>query len=164
VIEMIRNKDNIREQIIEEFSKTIQLFGLTSLEARVYTFLYLSNDALTLDEMSKALGNSKTAISTNIRSLVDKNLVKRVWRKGVRKDLYEGNKELYKVFMNFYTNKWMMELKYNETSLLEIQKDLMVMNKENVKTDPYSLLESELNKIIDFHRQVEDALNKIKKE
>lgn len=149
---------------MEEFSKTLQFFGLTSLEARLYTFLYLSNDAKTLDELSNALGNSKTAISTNIRSLVDRNLVKRVWRKGVRKDLYEGNKELYKAFMNYFINKWMMELKYNENSLEEIRKNLTGNENEGENLEPFHLFESELNRIIDFHKQVEEALEQMKKD
>lgn len=89
-----------------EFSKTIELFGLTTVEARLFAYLYLSEEDLTLDEMADALGKSKTSISTNIRSLAELNLVTRVWKKGVRKDLYQANSQLFKTFMTSFQRKW----------------------------------------------------------
>lgn len=158
---MISNKEKVIELIMEEFSKTIQLFGLTPLEARLYTYLYLSENAKTLDDMGEAVGHSKTAISTNIRSLVNMHLVKRVWKKGVRKDLYEANKQLYKAFMSFYFNKWMTEMVKNKSSLAEIQNELKNMaNMEEGKT-PSPNLESEINNLIDFHTKLEAALKKV---
>lgn len=45
------DKEVIENQIIKEFSKTIEQFGLNPLEARLFSYLYLSGEALTLDEM-----------------------------------------------------------------------------------------------------------------
>lgn len=161
---MINGEEQVKERIIEEFSKTISLFGLTPLEARVYTYLYLSKKAETLDEMSEALGNSKTAIRTNIRSLGNVNLVKRVWKKGVRKDLYTANKQLYKAFMGFYVDKWMTEMSHQKTSLEEIRNHLIREDDKRKGMDQSNDIESELDNMIDFHRQLEETLNQVKKE
>ena len=161
---MISKDDNVIELLIEEFSKTIQLFGLTPLEARLFTYLYLSTKANTLDEMSEALGKSKTAISTNIRSLVNMNLVKKVWKKGIRKDLYEAHKDLYKIFMSYYVTKFITEMTQNNDSLEEIRNVLMRKNTKDVETSLHHNLESKLNHMIDFHSLLEVRLKQLIKE
>ncbi len=115
-----------------EFSKTIELFGLTTLEARLFAYLYLSEDAMTLDEMSEALGKSKASISTNIRSLAELNLVTRVWKKGVRKDLYEANSQLFKTFMTSYLRKWVDVARRQKSSLEEINNHYINQNNHGI--------------------------------
>src|SRR5699024_11462989 len=100
--------ENITYVIILEFGKTIEMFCLTPLEARLFVYLYLQDQPKSLDDMSEALGKSKTSMSTSIRNLSDANLVTLVWRKGVRKDLYVANYQLFKLFMNFCINKWII--------------------------------------------------------
>lgn len=73
--------EKFTNKIIIEFAKTIELFGLTPAEARLFVYLYLQEEPQTLDEMGEALGKSKTSMSTSIRSLSDSNLVTRVWKK-----------------------------------------------------------------------------------
>ncbi|MBU8790378.1 GbsR/MarR family transcriptional regulator [Oceanobacillus caeni] len=147
------------EQIITEFSKTVQLFGLHPLEARLFSYLYLSGRALTLDEMSEALGKSKTSMSTNIRSLLDMNLVQRVWRKGVRKDLYKANSPLFKTFMNFYITEWVNAAKSQKETLEEIQIMIDKQNKEP-STDVKNV-SNRLKEIIAFHSEIESLYERV---
>ncbi|GAA0438331.1 opuC operon transcriptional regulator OpcR [Lentibacillus halophilus] len=143
--------ENITEKIIIEFAKTIEMFGLTPAEARLFVHLYLQEDPQTLDEMAEALGKSKTSMSTSIRSLSESNLVNRVWQKGVRKDLYEANTQLYKTFMHYYVNKWLEASSLQKDALEDIQKELQIF-----QTDT-STLADHLNEIIDFHKQIESS-------
>ncbi|WP_099157334.1 GbsR/MarR family transcriptional regulator [Virgibacillus ndiopensis] len=157
-----QQNENITNKIILEFGKTIEMFDLTPLEARLFAFLYLNEKALTLDEMSEALGKSKTSMSTSVRSLVDFNLVTRVWKKGVRKDLYQANFQLFKSFMPTYINKWIDATNHQLGSLEEIKGKLKQDNYEDNKE--LTIIKKRLNKIIDFHLEVEKSFRDMKKD
>lgn len=59
---------------------------------QIYALLFLSDEPLSLDEISKRLGISKSNVSINIRLLEDMNLVRKVWVKGSRKDYYAAER------------------------------------------------------------------------
>lgn len=161
---MIHNHEKIIDKMILEFSKTIQLFGLTSLEARLFSYLYLADEPLTLDEMSEAMGKSKTTISTNIRNLLELNLVTRVWKKGVRKDLYEAKVQLYRSFMNFYVNKWMDATVNQKESLEETFHQFEQLKQRVNNQEEMADIESKLNDFIHFHLQLEKLFQQIRHE
>ncbi len=141
-----------------EFAKTVEMFGFTSLEARLFSYLYLEERPLTLDEMSEALGKSKTSMSTSVRSLADMNLVTRVWRKGVRKDLYKANKQLFKTFMTTYSHKWVEATNHQKDALMEIQKLITEEDSERQLDD----LSTKLKDILEFHQLIEQSFRNLK--
>ncbi|HLR62127.1 MAG TPA: helix-turn-helix domain-containing protein [Lentibacillus sp.] len=149
--------ENAAYDIILEFAKTIELFGLSPLEARLFVYLYLQEQPKTLDEMSEALGKSKTSMSTSIRSLYDAKLVTLVWRKGVRKDLYEAKNQLFKQFMSNYVNKWIEASTHQKNALKKIEQEL---NNDDAE-QPTSIVKR-LNEIIDFHEQIDSSFQKLK--
>lgn len=151
------NTEKITHNIIIEFAKTMEMIGLSPLEARLFVHLYIEEKPMTLIGMSDALGRSKTSMSTSIRSLSDLNLVTRVWRKGERKDLYEANDQLFKTFISTFVNKWIDATNHQQESLMEIQKHL---GEHNLEQGPK--LNEQLVKIIDFHRRVESSFRDIK--
>src|SRR5699024_9436054 len=109
--------ENITYEIILEFAKTIEMFGLTPLEARLFVYLYLQDQPKSLEEMSESLEKSQTSMCKRLRNLSDATLVTLVWRKGVRKDLYVANNQIVKSFMNSYTNKWINATKHQKDAL-----------------------------------------------
>jgi len=153
-----QQKEWMMQKIISEFAPTIEMFNLSSSEARLFTFLYLYGDPMTLDEMSEALGKSKTTMSTSVRSLVDANLVTRVWRKGVRKDLYQANAHLFKSFMHTSITKW-IDATSNQRESLE---ELLTSMKEEQNNQGVISLRGRLQNIIAFHHQIEAAFQKMK--
>lgn len=148
-------KNDITDKIIAEFSKTVEMFDFTPVEAHLFSYLYLKEEALTLDDMSEALGKSKTSMSTSIRNLADANLVTRVWKKGVRKDLYQANKRLFKIFMNTYFNKWIEATNQQKTALEEISQQLQQEKEPAVEN-------GKLENMIMFHDQVKAVFGDMK--
>lgn len=149
----------IKNSIISEFAKTIEMFDLTPLEARLFAYLYLSEEPKTLDDMSEALGKSKTSMSTNIRNLSDLNLVTLVWKKGVRKDLYQANQQLFKIFMTSYIRNWRDTTNHRKNALEKI-KSLLV--DRNSYTEEVQSLHNQLNEIIEFHTKLDLFFAKLK--
>lgn len=158
------NTEGLTNKIMIEFSKTIEMFGLTTLEARLFAYLYLSNKSLTLDDMSDGLGKSKTSMSTSIRSLSELNLVTRVWKKGIRKDLYRANTQLFKTFMNAYINKWIDATNRQKSSLEDINNSIKQKNNNRESDEEIIGMDQQLDDMIEFHKQVEALFREMKQD
>lgn len=151
------NHETSSEAVISVFSKTIEMFGLSALESRLFSYMFLKDEPMTLDEMSQALGKSKTAMSTSIRSLADWNLVSQVWRKGERKDLYVANTQLFNSLFYVYLQKW-VNVASRQKEVLE-----QIKNEPDEKVAEYKLqFESKVGQIIEFHEDLEAAFRKLK--
>lgn len=119
-----------RERIIESIAQNIDLYGVTPSAGRLYGIMFFHHKPLTLDEMKEELGMSKTSMSTSVRALSDLKLVERVWKKGVRKDLYQVEEDWYQSFIDLFSTKW---TKANTMHMTAIKKSLSEL--EQIKTD-----------------------------
>ncbi|WP_243138228.1 choline uptake/conversion transcriptional regulator CudC [Heliorestis acidaminivorans] len=117
--------EKARERVIEALSKNMDLYGVTPSIGRLYGILYFNDGPMTLEEMSDALGMSKTSMSTGVKTLTDLKMVEKTWKKGVRKDLYRVEEDWYETFSEFFCIKWRkgsdMNLAAIERSLTELQ-------------------------------------------
>lgn len=155
--------ENMQQLIINEFSKTIEMFDVSPSEARLFSILYIEDSPMTLDDMSETLGKSKTAVSTGIRNLLELNLVERVWKKGVRKDLYTTDSNLYRKFMSTYIHKWIDHTSSQEQSLDDVEKILVEEYKsDNLPTNDTLQLEKKLAEIISFNDRIKRTFQAIK--
>ncbi|OGQ08371.1 MAG: hypothetical protein A3G32_04010 [Deltaproteobacteria bacterium RIFCSPLOWO2_12_FULL_40_28] len=93
----LKIKKNSSEKLLEAQANFIEGSGriavsllgiLNRVCGQIYALLYLSPEALSLDDIVTELGVSKGNVSINIRILEDYQLVKKVWVKGTRKDYY----------------------------------------------------------------------------
>ncbi|WP_059103717.1 GbsR/MarR family transcriptional regulator [Shouchella shacheensis] len=119
----------IRETFIHELSTNLHLYGITESVGRLYGTLLFEEEPLTLDEMSERLSMSKTSMSTGIRTLVEARMAKKVWQKGVRKDLYEGEDDWYQSFIAIFTRQWRASLESNTRALEEMRGDLLQLSR-----------------------------------
>ncbi|MDL4842756.1 GbsR/MarR family transcriptional regulator [Aquibacillus rhizosphaerae] len=156
--------EDISNLIITEFAKTVEMFDINPSEARLFAILYIEGTPMTLDEMSDALGKSKTSVNTGIRTLVDLNLAERVWRKGVRKDLYKADENLYRKFMNSFIHKWIDAASRQKSSLIEIEKKLQedFFNNTETEKEEANILYKRVKEMIAFHHSLESVFHEIK--
>jgi HTH-type transcriptional regulator, osmoprotectant uptake regulator len=156
--------EDVRSKVTHEFSKTIEMFGLSPQDARLFATLYLNRTPMTLDEMSEALGKSKTAMSTGVRALLDQGLVERVWKKGVRKDLYQANENLYRNFMSTYIKKW-QEAAIEQKNVLSVMKgdlkDRIQQYSDQEKMQHADDLYQRMQDMINFHKWIAQAFDGI---
>lgn len=170
------NNDRHLPDIIEEIedeaaftlSKLVSLYGFTLSESRLFSLMFLEDHPMTLDEMSKSLGMSKTSMSTGVRSLLDSEMVEKTWRKGTRKDLYIVEDDLYKTFSNAFIKQWLSVITNNTKTFTKLSKKLNNLSNE---TDDLELKNSilkyskKIEDVIDFYRWLEkiyiDIQNKI---
>ncbi|WP_219723257.1 GbsR/MarR family transcriptional regulator [Bacillus sp. Marseille-P3661] len=112
--------------VIDALAQNMNLYGITPSAGRLYGLLLFSDKPLTLDEMKEELGMSKTSMSTSVRTLLDLNMVEKVWIKGERKDLYSIKEDWYQCFFDYFTIKWRTAITTNSTvmekSITKLQK------------------------------------------
>ena len=136
-----------RDRFISEVAKNIHLYDISHSVGRLYGTVFFSEDAMTLDEMSDALGMSKTSMSTGIRSLVEANMVERVWEKGIRKDLYKTEDDWYKSFSNVFINRWRNATEQNTIAIKETKEMLDDLNETTESENLKQLIESDITKL-----------------
>lgn len=89
-----------RWEMIEAGGRTAQTFGLSRLLGQLYMFLYLSDQAQSLDELAEGLGVSKASVSIACRQLESWGAVRKSWKKGDRKDYYEAESDFSRILNN----------------------------------------------------------------
>ncbi|MDR6121511.1 DNA-binding transcriptional regulator GbsR (MarR family) [Bacillus sp. SLBN-46] len=142
--------EQARERVIEAISQNMNLYGVTESIGRLYGALYFQEGPLTLDEMKDELGMSKTSMSTSVRSLLELKMVGKVWKKGVRKDLYQAEPDWYQTFIDFFSIKWRTGISINvsamEKSLSELQS---LLEDENVDSKIKAEAKMDIEKLTD---------------
>ncbi|WP_445488642.1 GbsR/MarR family transcriptional regulator [Niallia sp. 03133] len=140
--------DHARERVIDAIAQNINLYGVTDSIGRLYGMLLFQENPMTLDEMKEELGMSKTSMSTSVRTLLDLKMVDKVWKKGVRKDLYKAEDDWYQSFIDFFTIKWRAGVSMNvyamEKSLSELEK---LIQQENVEEEIKLSAKKDIEKI-----------------
>lgn len=109
--------NKIRQRVIESIGKNMDLYGITLSIGHLYGNMYFNRSPVTLDEMSQAMGMSKTSISTGMRTLTDLKMINKVWGKGSRKDLYEVVPDWHQNFTDFFSIKWRKAVEMNSSVL-----------------------------------------------
>ncbi|MBM7603916.1 DNA-binding transcriptional regulator GbsR (MarR family) [Metabacillus crassostreae] len=109
--------DRTRTMVIDSIAQNMNLYGIAPSAGRLYGLLFYSDKPLTLDEMKEELGMSKTSMSNSVRSLLDLNMVEKVWVKGERKDLYTIKEDWYQCFFDFFTIKWRSAITTNSSTM-----------------------------------------------
>ncbi|MED4531356.1 GbsR/MarR family transcriptional regulator [Metabacillus fastidiosus] len=159
---MVEDKLNkARERVIKAISQNLNLYGISPSIGRLWGLLYFQNEPMTLDDMKLELGMSKTSMSTSVRSLTDLNMVNKVWKKGVRKDLYEVEEDWHQNFIDFFSTKWRNGVSMNiaaiEKSLNELKELLDIQDLDNEILREINSDIEKLNKALDYY----DWLNRL---
>lgn len=126
--ELIRNAEMA---VINSISETMDLYGVTPSIGRLYAMMYFKHDPMTLDDMKDDLGMSKPSMSTAVRKLQEINIVKKVWERGSRKDLFVAEKDFFQYFSQFFGDKWEREAKTNLTAINHAEEMLKQVMEDN---------------------------------
>lgn len=140
--------ESARNRFIQEISKNMYLYGINESIGRLYGIVFFAEHPMTLDEMSKELGMSKTSMSTGIRTLTEADMVERVWKKGVRKDLYQTEEDWYKSFSSLFINRWRTAVDDNLEAVYELKKTLDDLKEHTEDENLKEAIQTDLDKII----------------
>ena len=154
-----------KDKVINAMAETMDLYGVTSSVGRLYGTLYFQRVPMTLDEMKDELGMSKPSMSMAVRSLLEMKVVQKVWQKGNRKDLYVAEKDFFKFFQVFFTDKWRREIEVNlhaiNDALLEIEASLEDPNLYGEKRQEVKELKDQIDKSKVYYHWLDDLVRSL---
>jgi DNA-binding transcriptional regulator GbsR (MarR family) len=88
----------IEDQFVDLWNNMATLWGISPTMARIHGLLYITGAALTMDEIMARLGISRGNVSMNLSKLVEWGLVRRVHKRGGRKEHFESLSDVWEMF------------------------------------------------------------------
>jgi len=89
---------NARDEFIAQWGALGSVWGINRTMAQVHALLMTSERALTTDEVMAELKISRGNAHQNLRELIGWGLVRNVIRKGERKEYFESEKDVWRMF------------------------------------------------------------------
>ncbi len=90
--------ENAREEFITQWGAMGSAWGVNRTLAQIHALLMVSPEPLTTDQVMEELQISRGNAHTNLRELVDWGLLRSLYRKGERKELFQAEKDVWKMF------------------------------------------------------------------
>ncbi len=88
----------VEQQFVELWGDMSSWWGVSRTMAEIHGLLYITGEALTAEQIQARLGISRGNVSMNIRTLVEWGLVRRVRKRGDRRDYYESIADVWEMF------------------------------------------------------------------
>ena len=109
---MVPTEDVLRkaeDKFVEGIQNIGAVWGLNSVEAKIIGYLITQDRPVSLNSLVDNLKISKGNLSISIRKLEERQIVKKAWVKGDRKDYYEASMELWQVFLKKMRDNFKLE-------------------------------------------------------
>jgi DNA-binding transcriptional regulator GbsR (MarR family) len=110
----------VRQDVVEAFGRLAQLAGIPRSAGQIYGLLYLSPEALSLDDIVSQLGISKASASTGTRQLAAFGALRQVWVPGQRRDYFQAVADLGGIARNAYATRFKPQLESSRRRLEEM--------------------------------------------
>ncbi len=96
--ELARTLEGVEEDFIGLWRSMSSLWGISPTMAEIHGLLYISGAALSMDDIMTRLGISRGNVSMNLSKLAEWGLIRRVHKRGDRRDYYESLRDVWEMF------------------------------------------------------------------
>ena len=100
----------VERQFVDLWGTMSSLWGINPTMARIHGLLYITGEALTMDDMMERLGISRGNVSMNLTKLVEWGLVQRAHLRGDRRDRYASVSDVWELFTRVATQRKRREI------------------------------------------------------
>ena len=90
--------DAVEQDFVGLWRQMSSLWGVSPTMAEVHGLLYITGSALSMDDIMARLEISRGNVSMNLSKLVEWGLVRRVHKRGDRRDYYESLSDVWEMF------------------------------------------------------------------
>ncbi len=138
---------------------------LNQLQGRIFGLLYLQPEPISLDEIGRALGQSKSNVSVNVRDLVDWRLAQRVRVEGSRKDHYVAATDFWQVVIEIMERRFRWNVRQVLAASAETERvaEALGAKRKDAAITP-ELLQQRLEAIGSFFRVLDGLLSSLPRE
>lgn len=99
-----------RENFVAQWGTLGSSWGINRTMAQIHALLMTSTQPLSTDDIMEELQISRGNANTNLRDLIGWGIVRSVFRKGERKEYFEGEKDVWKLFCTIARERKRREL------------------------------------------------------
>src|SRR6266567_9600375 len=96
--DLAKRLEKVEDQFVELWNNMASLWGISPTMARIHGLLYISGAALSMDDIMARLAISRGNVSMNLSKLVEWGLVRRVHKRGGRREYYESLNDVWEMF------------------------------------------------------------------
>ena len=96
--ELVRRLEEVEDQFVDLCDTMSTLWGISPTMARIHGLLYITGAAVSMDDIMARLASSRGNVSMNLSKLVEWGLVRRVHKRGDRRDYYESLSDVWEMF------------------------------------------------------------------
>src|SRR5438552_18155473 len=119
-----RRLEEVEDRFVDLWDTMSSLWGISPTMARIHGLLYISGAALSMDDIMARLGISRGNVSMNLSKLVEWGLVRRVHRRGDRREYYESLSDVWEMFTLVASQRKRREIDPILNTLRECQEEL----------------------------------------
>lgn len=99
-----------RERFLTSWGEICTNWGISKTMGQIHGLLLVSSDAMSMDDIMETLKISRGNVHSNIKQLLDINLIYKTAADGLRKDLYTAEKDIWKVLIRIVQHRKQKEL------------------------------------------------------
>ena len=127
---MTKTTEDIRNELLDTAGEAAERYCMTRVAGLLEGLLFVTGEALSLDEMAERLEVSKASVSTNIRLLERWKVVRRVFNRGDRRNYYQLRGDLWEIKTEIVTTIMKDELDWFTENLERWRRDLTEADEE----------------------------------
>ena len=90
--------EEVEEDFLGLWRRMSALWGISPTMAEIHGLLYITGAALSMDDIMARLAISRGNVSMNLSKLLEWGLVRRVHKRGDRRDYYESLSDVWEMF------------------------------------------------------------------
>lgn len=108
--ELLHRLQEVEDEFVDLWRTLSSLWGISPTMAQIHGLLYITGAGLSMDDIMERLGISRGNVSMNLSKLVEWGLVRRVHKRGDRRDYYESLSEVWEMFTLVATHRKRREI------------------------------------------------------
>jgi DNA-binding transcriptional regulator GbsR (MarR family) len=97
-LELARTLGGVEEDFVTLWRSMSSLWGVSPTMAEIHGLLYITGAALSMDDIMARLQISRGNVSMNLSKLAEWGLIRRVHKRGDRRDYYESLRDVWEMF------------------------------------------------------------------
>lgn len=148
--------DAARDEFITQWGAIGSSWGINRTMAQIHALLMIATRPMTTDEVMDELKISRGNANTNLRELVGWGLIRSVIRKGERREYFEAEKDVWKMFCTIVRERKRREIR----PAINVLKDC-IDRAQDLKSSEAVAFTAQTRELCEFMEMADGVLSKI---
>ena len=109
-IEAVDHLRSVEDEFVRLWHGMSSLWGISPTMAEIHGLLYITGKAMSMDDIMERLAISRGNVSMNLHKLVEWGLVRRIHKRGDRRDYYESLSDVWEMFTHVASQRKRREI------------------------------------------------------